>query len=78
MPEWLVGRLLAPVFLVLLAYFVTRPASRWVERRLPRGRLRRLLLTHSERDKGAYAIGAILCMIAAYGLLFGLCALMVG
>jgi predicted PurR-regulated permease PerM len=78
MSFWLVGRLLAPLFLVLLAYFVTRPASRWVERRLPRGPLKRLLLIHSDRDKRAYAVGAWLCVIASYAILFGLCALIVG
>jgi hypothetical protein len=78
MSVWFLGRILSPFFLVLLAYFVTRPASRWVERRMPGGRLKRMLLIHSAHDKRAYTVGAWLCVIAAYAILFGLCALIVG
>lgn len=69
MPNWLIGKALAPFVLALLAYFVTRPAQRWVERRLPGGRFKRFLLIHSERNRFAFGVAAVLANV----LLIALC-----
>ncbi len=54
MPTWLIGKALAPFVMLLLAFFVTRPAQRWVERKMRDGRLKRTLLIHSDRNRAAY------------------------
>lgn len=69
MPNWLIGKALAPFVLVALTYFVTRPAQRWVERKLPGGRLKRFLMIHSEHNRIAFGTAAVLVNV----LLIALC-----
>ena len=69
MPTWLIGQALAPFVMLVLAVFVTRPASRFVARRMREGRLKRLILIHSERDRLAYSIGYLVLI----GLVLAMC-----
>lgn len=50
MPAWLIGKMLAPVALLLFALVVGRPVVRVIERRLAEGLVRRILLLSNRRD----------------------------
>lgn len=63
MSIWLLAKALSPLLALLLVAAIARPASRWAERHLPAGRLKRLLFIHSERDKVAYAVGWVLVVV---------------
>lgn len=69
MPTWLIGKALAPFVALLLVAFVTRPTSRWVQRRMREGWLKRLLLIDSNSNRFAYSIGCVVLI----GMVLAMC-----
>lgn len=65
---WLLGKALSPFLALFLVWAVTRPASRYVQRRMPDGWVKRLLLIDSEKNPRAYAVGCALLIGVALAI----------
>ena len=69
MSYWLLGKVLAPFVLLLLAWCVTRPAARLVQRRMRASAAKTFLLLHSERDGWRYNVPAVVIIVGFYAAL---------